>query len=137
MTAVFLLTAASATAETAYYRVELVPSGSLVSMGAPVSRGAMILVHAYPDGKLMSLRKSDVRSVFPITAQEATRPAPQKGAVQIGDLPMQGGAAPAGSASARGSASNRSPSTRAPAAGARVVPVSDGLAVTTGATSPK
>lgn len=130
ITTVLLLAVASATAETAYYRVELLPSGSLVSIGAPVVRGTTVLIHGYPDGKLMSLRKSDVRSVSPITAQEATKPA-QKGVVTIGDLPMQGGGAPAGSASAPGSASARSPATRAPAQGPRIVPTSDGLAITT------
>jgi hypothetical protein len=128
ITAVLLLAVASATAETAYYRVELLPSGSLVSIGAPVVRGTMVLIHGYPDGKLMSLRKSDVRSVSPITAQEATKPA-QKGVVTIGNLAMQGGGAPAGSAP--GSASARSPATRAPAQGPRIVPTSDGLAITT------
>jgi hypothetical protein len=130
----WLLAATSGTAETAYFRVELVPSGSLVSMGTPVARGGMILVKGYPDGKLMSLRKSDIRSITPITAQEATKPA-QKAVVPIGDLAMQGGGAPAGSASAPGSASGRSAGTRAPgpatAQGPRIVPTSDGLAITT------
>jgi hypothetical protein len=124
----------SASAETAYYRVELSPSGSLVSIGAPVVRGSVFLLHGYPDGKLMSLRKSDVRSVTPITAQEATAPA-RKSVVVIGDLAMQGGAqAPA--ASAHPSAA------RAPARGPIVVATPEGLAVTVsgstpGATSPQ
>jgi hypothetical protein len=131
-----LLAVASVTAETAYYRVELVPSGSLVSIGAPAVRGTTVLIHGYPDGKLMSIRKSDVRSVSPITAQEASKPA-QKSLVAIGDLPMQGGGVPAGSASAPGSASARSPATRAPLQGPRIVPTSDGLAVTSSAPNPK
>ena len=121
-----LLTVASATAETAYYRVDLLPSGSLVSIGAPVARGATVLIHGYPDGKLMSLRKSDVRSVTPITAQEATKPA-QRDPIAIGNLAMQGGSAPGGSGSA-GSAARG-----APAQGPRIVSTSDGMALTTGA----
>ncbi len=125
-TAALLLVVASATAETAYYRVELVPSGSLVAIGAPVAKGAALLIHGYPDGKLMSLRKSDVRSVTPITAQEAAKPA-QQSVTRIADLPMQGGSAPGGSGSA-GSAA-KGPGLGGP----RIVPTSDGMAVTTGA----
>ena len=84
----WLLAAATAPAETAYYRVDLAPSGSLVAMGAPVTRGGMILVKGYPDGKLMSLRKSDIKSITAITAQEAAKPS-QREAVRIADLPMQ------------------------------------------------
>lgn len=131
ITAALLLVAASATAETAYYRIELVPSGSLVSIGAPVARGAQVLIHGYPDGKLMSLRKSDIKSVSAITAQEAAKPA-QQSVVRIADLPMQGGGATTttnpGAASAR---SARSPATNA--TGPRIVPTSDGMVVTTGA----
>ena len=125
ITAGLLLAVASATAETAYYRVELSPSGSLVSIGAPVVRGTTILIHGYPDGTLMSLRKSDVRSVSAITAQEAATPA-KKSVVAIGNLAMQGGPqAPA--TSGRPSAA----AARAPAEGPRVVATSSGLSVTT------
>ncbi len=123
--AVFLLAAASAVAETAYYRIELLPSGSLVSVGAPVVRGTTLLIHAYPDAKLMSLRKSDIRNVSPITAEQAAAPA-QKSLVPIGSLAMQGGAqAPVGSP--RPSAARPA----APAQGPSVVATSGGVAVTT------
>jgi hypothetical protein len=122
-------TAQPATAETAYYRVELLPSGSLVSIGAPVAKGTMFLIHGYPDGKLISIRKSDIKRVSSITAQEATKPA-QKAPVAIADLPMQGGSGPAGSSSAPGAASaGRAPAPR-PATGPRIVPTSDGMAIT-------
>src|SRR4029450_2065857 len=123
-TAVLLLVVSSASAETAYYRVELVPSGSLVAIGAPVTKGAALLIHGYPDGKLMSLRKSAVKSVSPITAQEAAKPA-QKDVIPIGNLAMQGGSAPGGT----GSAAKSPPGLGGP----RIVPTSDGMAVTTGA----
>jgi hypothetical protein len=119
-----LLVAAAAMAETAYYRVELLPSGSLVAIGAPVARGTTLLIHAYPDGKLMSLRKSDVRSFSPITAQQAATPA-QKSLVPIGNLAMQGGGTQAPSAS------SRPPAPRAAVQGPHIVPTSDGLAITT------
>jgi hypothetical protein len=118
------LAVVSASAEPAYYRVELLPSGSLVVIGAPVARGTMLLVHGYPDGKLMSLRKKDVRSVTPITAQDAAEPA-KKSLVPIGNLAMQGGAA------ATTSSTRPSPA-RSRAQGPSVVATRDGLAVTTG-----
>ena len=127
ITAGLLLAAASTTAETAYYRVELSPSGSLVSIGAPVVRGTTVLIHGYPDGTLMSLRKSDVRSVSPITAKEAATPA-RKSVVAIGNLAMQG-AMPGGTQAP--STSARPSTARAPAQGPRVIATSDGLAITT------
>ena len=127
ITAGLLLAVVSATAETAYYRVELSPSGSLVSIGAPVVRGTTVLIRGYPGGTLMSLRKSDVRSVAPITAQEAATPA-RKSVVSIGNLAMQG-AMPGGT---QGPSTSARPSTaRAPAQGPRVISTSDGLSVTT------
>ncbi len=90
--AVLFLAVASPPAETAYYRIELSPSGSYVAIGAPVVKGTTLLFHGYPDGKLMSLRKSDVKGVSAITAQEATAP-PKKNLVSIGNLAMQGGSA--------------------------------------------
>ncbi len=128
ITAGLLLAVASATAETAYYRVELSPSGSLVSIGAPVVRGTTVLIHGYPDGTLMSLRKSDVRSVSPITAREAATPV-RKSVVAIGNLAMQGGAMQGGTQGTATSA--RSSAALAPARGPSVIATSDGLAVTT------
>ena len=125
----FVLALASPPAETAYYRVELSPSGSLVSIGAPVVKGTTVLIHGYPDGKLMSLRKSDVRSVSPITAQEAAMPA-RKSVVAIGNLAMQGGTAQGGTAQAP-AASSRPSTARASVHGPSVIATSNGLAVTT------
>jgi hypothetical protein len=129
MAAGIFLAVASARAETAYYRVELAPSGSVVAIGAPVVRGTTVLFHGYPDGKLMSLRKADVRKISPITAQEAAAPA-QKSTVAIGNLAMQG-SSPSSATSAR-------PSTaRAAAQGPSVIATPDGLAVTTSQNPPK
>lgn len=122
-----LLAVASATAETAYYRVELSPSGSLVSIGAPVVRGTTVLVRGYPDGTLMSLRKSDVRSVSPITAKEAATPT-RKSLVSIGNLGMQG--AMQGGTQGLGTSARQS-TARAPAQEPRVIATSQGSSVTT------
>lgn len=133
----WLLAAAAAPADTAYYRVDLAPSGSIVSMGAPVARGGMILVKGYPDGKLMSLRKSDIKSITAITAQEAAKPS-QREAVRIADLPMQGGSAPGftGSPSSAGPAGSGprpfggATHVPGPTQAPRVITTSDGLAIT-------
>ncbi len=147
ITAVLFLSAAVATAETAYYRIELSPSGSMVAIGAPVVKGTTLLFHGYPDGKLMSLRKSDVKSVSPITAQEATAPA-KKSLVSIGNLAMQGGSATitgggsggakAGGTSGATAGSAVRPTTatttaHAATSGPSVINTPDGLAVTTAA----
>jgi len=118
----------------AYYRIELAPSGSYVAIGTPVTKATGIVFHAYPDGKLMSLRKADVKKVSAITAQEAAGPA-NKDLVSIGNLAMQGGSAPAASGGARaagppgsyGGAIVHGPQ------GAAMIPTRDGIAVTTDA----
>ena len=148
ITAVLFLSAALATAETAYYRIELSPSGSFVAIGKPVEKGTMIVFHAHPDGKLMSLRKSGVRSITLISAKEAAAPA-FNGVVSIGNLAMQGGSgiivggSSAGSTARGGSGASAGASVRPTtattaahaAAGPSVVETQDGLAVTTA--SPK
>ena len=122
--------------ETAYYRIELAPSGSFVAIGPLVSKGNAVLFHAYPDGKLMSLRKTDVRKISQITAQEAAPP-PKKDLVSIRDLPMQGasGAPAAGSSSHHGAAPSAGASHPA-TAGPAVVPVEGGLAIRAAAPPP-
>jgi hypothetical protein len=133
--------AAPAQPETAYYRIELAPSGSYVAVGALVYKGNAVVFHAYPDGNVMSLRKTDIRKVSPITAQEAAAPA-KKDLVSIRDLPMQGGsgapasgtghAGPAGPGGAAHAASASPGSAVRPTnVGPAVVPVRDGLAITT------
>jgi hypothetical protein len=138
--------ATPATAETAYYRIELSPSGSMVAIGAPVVKPTSVLFRGYPDGKWMSLRKSDVKSISAITAKEAAAPT-KKDPISIGNLAMQGGTATitGGGSGARavapgasaGSAVRPPTATTAAhaAAGPQVVATQDGLAVTTA--SPK
>ena len=127
--AVVLFLAGAAAAEPVYYRLEFSPSGSQVSIGEPTVKGSMVVYRSYPDGKLMSVRRSTVRSSTKITEKEAAGPAPSS-LVSIGPLAMQGGAP----SSAGSHAATRS---TAGAQGARVVPTSDGMAITTAAPSPK
>ena len=87
---VALLLASGAVAEPEYFRLELAPSGSQVAIGQPVVKGGMLVFHAYPDGKLMSLRRSDVKGSTKITAKEAAAPWNPK---PIANLAMQGGTA--------------------------------------------
>jgi hypothetical protein len=146
VTAALFLAVASAAPETAYYRIELSPSGSFIAIGAPVVKGTTILFHGYPDGKLMSLRKSDVKAVAAITAQEAAEPA-KKSLVSIGNLAMQGGSATitgapgvavSTSGATAGSAvrpTTATTSARAATSGPTVINTPDGLAITT--SSPK
>ena len=83
---------ASPPPEPEYFRLDLSPSGSQIAIGQPVVKGGMLVFHAYPDGKLMSLRRSDVRTSTKITAKEAAAPAATNPKL-IANLPMQGGTA--------------------------------------------
>jgi hypothetical protein len=96
--------AAAAGAEDAFYRIALVPSGNLVARDAPVVRGAMLVFHRVPDGNLVSIRRSDVRSVRRISAQDAAPPNPQT-VIAIGNLAMQGGS-PSSAATVRPAPAN-------------------------------
>lgn len=116
--------AAAKAAEPAYFRIELAPSGSQVSIGEPLVKGGMVVFHVYPDGKLMSLRRSDVRSYVRVTAKDAAGPPPET-LKTIGNLAMQGSSPTTAGRSTAG--------VKATAAshGPTVVPTADGLAVTT------
>ena len=121
--------ASAAAAEPAYFRLELAPSGSQVSIGEPVVKGGMVVFHAYPDGKLMSLRRADVRSYARVAAKDAAGPAPET-LKTIGNLAMQGSSPTTAGRSTAG--------VKAAAAshGPTVVPTADGLAVTTSNPAP-
>ena len=83
---------ASPAPEPEYFRLDLSPSGRQVSIGQPVVKGGMVLFHAYPDGKLMSLRRTDVKATTRITAKEAAAPLATN-PKPIANLAMQGGTA--------------------------------------------
>jgi hypothetical protein len=137
--AVVLFLASPPATDPAYFRLDLLPSGNQVSIGAPVVKGGMLVFHAYPDGKLMSLRRSDVKSSTRITAKEAAGPPPSS-LQPIGNLAMQGGSAPASPSSPGRPAASGGPAlvrpiasanTAAAASGPMVVSTVDGIAVTT------
>ena len=134
-----LLLASPAPAEPAYFRLELSPSGSQVSIGEPVVKGGMVVFHAYPDGKLMSLRRADVKSTTRIAAKDAAGPSTTD-PKPIANLAMQGGTSNIPSSSGRPATASSGPALTRPvgsanaaaaASGPQVVPVSDGVAVTT------
>ncbi len=137
--AVALLLASGAAVEPAYFRLELSPSGSQVAIGEPVVKGGMVLFHAYPDGKLMSLRRSDVKTTTRISAKDAAGPAASD-PKPIANLAMQGGSSNIPSSSGRPITASSGPALTRPiasanaaaaASGPQVVPVADGVAVTT------
>ena len=77
-------------AEQVFYQIDLVPSGRVISQDAPVAKGTTIVFHRYPDGMLMSMRRSDVKALGRITPQAAVATLPQEKVVQIGNLAFQG-----------------------------------------------
>jgi hypothetical protein len=79
-------------AEQVFYQIDLVPSGRLIALDMPVAKGSTIVFHRYPDGLLMSMRRSDVKAVGRISPQAAVATLPQEKVVQIGDLAFQGAA---------------------------------------------
>jgi len=86
---------AVAAAQQAAYQIDLAPSGKLMSKDAPVLRGNTYLFHSYPDGTLMSLRRSDVKGVAKVAPDAALAKA-NPGVIAIGNLAMQGGSSQAG-----------------------------------------
>jgi hypothetical protein len=86
--------------QSSFYQIELVPSGKMIAKQAPVWRGTTLVFKKYPDGTLMSIRKSDVKKITQITeaAEQANTTQP---IIQIGNLAMQGGSSQAGAANAR------------------------------------
>jgi hypothetical protein len=88
--AVVLFLASPPATEPTYFRLDLSPSVSQVSIGEPLVKGGMLVFHAYPDGKLMSLRRSDVKGSAKITAKEAAAPVATN-PKPIGNLAMEAG----------------------------------------------
>ena len=101
--AVLLACAAALRAEQVFYQIDLAPSGKVISQDLPVAKGNTIVFHRYPDGTLMSMRRSEVKTLTRITPQSAQATLPKEKLVQIGNLAFQGssqaGPAAAGTAS--------------------------------------
>ena len=91
-------------AEQVFYQIELEPSGRVISQDLPVAKGTTIIFHRYPDGTLMSMRRTEVKSLSRITPQAAVSTLPKERLVQIGNLAFQGAQAGPTNASAVGAA---------------------------------
>jgi hypothetical protein len=107
-------TSAAAPAAANLYRLELSGGGAVWSKDAPMQSGTLVTFHRYPDGALVSIRRSDlVRVAITKPEPNAVRGLVAGAAVDIG---VTGGGAGPGSAAGRASAGG----TRRPAAtGAR------------------
>lgn len=88
-----LLAAPLLSAEQTYYRVQLAPSGSTISIDKPVPDGGRIVFHQYPSGTFVSVPHDGIRTVEKISARDAERTNPSKRLITIGGLAMQGGGA--------------------------------------------
>src|SRR5262245_22078036 len=83
--------------QSAYYQIELAPTGKMLSSDKPVLRGSTYVFHSYPAGTLMSLRRSQIKTITPVTIDISD---PSYKAVQIGNLAMAGGSSQAGAKNA-------------------------------------
>jgi hypothetical protein len=107
LTAVLLACALALRAET-FYRIELAPTGYLVTKDAPVWKGTTLVFRRYPDGTVMSVRKSDVKTISQLS-QAAQALSTSNQVVQIGNLAMQGGSTQAGPTNASAVGARRAP----------------------------
>jgi hypothetical protein len=101
--AVLFACAGALRAEQVFYQIDVAPSGKVISQDLPVAKGTTIVFHRYPDGVLMSMRRSEFKTFSRITPQAAQATLPKEKLVQIGNLAFQGssqaGPAAAGTAS--------------------------------------
>lgn len=89
--AAFLFACAFAVrAEQVFYQIDLAPSGKVISQDLPVAKGNTVVFHRYPDGALMSMRRTEVKTLTRITPQAAQATLPKEKLVQIGNLAFQG-----------------------------------------------
>ena len=71
------------------YQIDLVPSGKLISRDLPVLKGTNYLLHQYPTGTLLSVRKSTVKQIVKMTVAAAAAINPTS-AKRIRNLAFQG-----------------------------------------------
>jgi hypothetical protein len=78
----------------AVYQIDLVPSGRMMSREKPTLQGRSYVFHAFKNGTLMSVRRTDVQKITLLTGLSAFRAQQEElGAGLVGDLPMEGGSA--------------------------------------------
>lgn len=83
---VFLACGFALRAEGTVYEIDLVPSGRLVARDAPVLKGSVYIFRHAPDGRLMSVRDSDVKKI----SEQERAPRWTEGVTEIGNLAMDG-----------------------------------------------
>jgi hypothetical protein len=101
LAAVLLASALTLGAEDKYYRVDLAPSGSVISKDLPVTKGTMVIFHDYPSGTLVSFPRAKVKQVVRITPNTAAATNAAEQLIPIGNLAMQGGSAQGGPTNVR------------------------------------
>jgi hypothetical protein len=99
--AVLFVCASALRAETAYYQIDLVPAGKMISTDLPVTKGTIVVFHKYPGGALVSMRRSELKAVTRVSPAAVQSGNPADQVISIGNLAMQGGSAQAGPANAR------------------------------------
>jgi hypothetical protein len=78
--------------EMVVYRIDLAPTGRMIAREEPTLKGTTYVFHTWRDGKIMSLRKTDVRQIVKVTGRAAFKiQQEEKGAALTGNLPMEGG----------------------------------------------
>jgi len=76
------------------YRIELIPTGELVSLDPPVLKNNAWVFRSYRANTIMSIRQTDVRGITQLSGEDAYWAQERsKGEVPIGPLAMQGGSA--------------------------------------------
>jgi hypothetical protein len=76
------------------YQVDLIPSGVVFARDNPTLKGNKYVFQTWRDGRVMSLRQSDVRKITTLTGEKAFWAEQEaQGAVAVGGLAMEGGAA--------------------------------------------
>lgn len=83
-------------AQDKFYRVNLVPSGSVIAKDLPITKGTMVVFHQYPSGNLVSMPRTSLKSVFQISSENAKTVNLAENVVPIGNLAMQGGSSQGG-----------------------------------------
>ena len=71
MTVVKRITRLTGPSADTVYRIDLIPSGTVIAKDNPVLKGSAYVFHAYRGGALTSLRKTDVKSIAPVTGDDA------------------------------------------------------------------
>jgi hypothetical protein len=74
------------------YQIDLVPSGLMYARENPELKGGTYVFHTWREGKLLSVRQTDVKKITRVTGLEAFKiHLQQLGAKAIGNLAMEGG----------------------------------------------